>query len=198
MWPSPKSQSDKYEMHASAASPASHTFQLWWNKLEWEELKAQLPSWMWGSTAWPRPPSFEALPELWGCKMRYIEFLIYWILSSSSKLSVKINQVTRKGRNTSIYWASIMYKVLERVLWVSALIMALGRKNWGDWSNLFMTTGFLGGASGKKPTCQCRRCKRPWFDLWVEKISWRRAWQPTPVLLPGESHGQRGLVGYSP
>ena len=31
-----------------------------------------------------------------------------------------------------------------------------------------------------------------------EKISWRRRWQPTPVLLPGESHGQRSLVGYSP
>ena len=27
---------------------------------------------------------------------------------------------------------------------------------------------------------------------------WRRAWQPTPVFLPGESHGQRSLVGYSP
>ena len=33
---------------------------------------------------------------------------------------------------------------------------------------------------------------------WVRKIPWRRAWQPTPVFLPGESHGQRGLVGYSP
>ena len=30
-----------------------------------------------------------------------------------------------------------------------------------------------------------------------EKIPWRRAWQPTPVFLPGESHGQRNLVGYS-
>ena len=27
---------------------------------------------------------------------------------------------------------------------------------------------------------------------------WRRAWQPTPVFLPGESHGQRSLAGYSP
>ena len=35
------------------------------------------------------------------------------------------------------------------------------------------------------------------FSLWVRKISWRRAWQPTPVFLPGESHGQRSLVGYS-
>ena len=35
------------------------------------------------------------------------------------------------------------------------------------------------------------------FDLWVRKILWRRVWQPTPVFLPRESHGQRSLVGYS-
>ena len=57
---------------------------------------------------------------------------------------------------------------------------------------------FLGGASGKEPTCQCRRHKRCGFDPWVGKIPWRGAWQPTPVFLPGECHGQRSLVGYSP
>ena len=36
------------------------------------------------------------------------------------------------------------------------------------------------------------------FDSWVGKIPWRRARQPTPVFLPGESHGQRSLAGYSP
>ena len=36
------------------------------------------------------------------------------------------------------------------------------------------------------------------FNPWVGKISWRRAWQPTPVFLPGESYGLRRLVGYSP
>jgi len=36
------------------------------------------------------------------------------------------------------------------------------------------------------------------FDPWVGKIPWRRKWQPTPVFLPGESHGQRSLAGYSP
>ena len=36
----------------------------------------------------------------------------------------------------------------------------------------------------------------PGFNPWVGKIPWRRAWQPTPVFLPGESHGQRSLVGY--
>ena len=40
--------------------------------------------------------------------------------------------------------------------------------------------------------------KRHGFDHWVGKIPWRRAWQPTPIFLPGESHGQRSLVGYSP
>ena len=36
------------------------------------------------------------------------------------------------------------------------------------------------------------------IDPCVRKIPWRRAWQPTPVFLPGESHGQRSLVGNSP
>ena len=39
---------------------------------------------------------------------------------------------------------------------------------------------------------------RPGFNPWVGKIPWRRKWQPTPVFLPGESHGRRNLVGYSP
>ena len=52
--------------------------------------------------------------------------------------------------------------------------------------------------SGKEPTCQCRRYGRHVFNPWVGKISWRRAWQPTPVFLPGKFHGQRGLAGYSP
>ena len=37
-----------------------------------------------------------------------------------------------------------------------------------------------------------------WFDLWAWGIPWRREWLPTPVFLPGESHGQRSLRGYSP
>ena len=48
--------------------------------------------------------------------------------------------------------------------------------------------GFPGGSE----------CRRPGFDPWVGKIPWRRKWQPTPVLLPEESHGGRSLVGYSP
>ena len=43
--------------------------------------------------------------------------------------------------------------------------------------------------------CECRRHR---FNPWVGKTSWRRKWQPTPVFLHGEFHGQKSLVGYSP
>ena len=58
--------------------------------------------------------------------------------------------------------------------------------------------GFPGGTSSKELACQCRRCRRLGFGPWIRKISWREAWQPTPVFLPGESHGQKSLAGYSP
>ena len=58
--------------------------------------------------------------------------------------------------------------------------------------------GFPRGAGGKESAWQCRRRKRHGFDPWVRKIRWRRAWQPTPVFLLEESHGQRSLVGYNP
>ena len=48
--------------------------------------------------------------------------------------------------------------------------------------------------SGKDSTCLYRRCR---LDPWIRKIPWRRKWHPTPILLPGKSHGQRSLVGYS-
>ena len=63
--------------------------------------------------------------------------------------------------------------------------------HWATW-------GFRSGTSGKESSCQCRRCKRNGFDLWVRKIPWSRKWQPAPVFLPEKFHGQRSLVGYSP
>ena len=66
---------------------------------------------------------------------------------------------------------------------------------WGDFLEYRALRASKGSASGKEPTCQCRRCR---FSPWVGKIPWRRKWQPTPMFLPGEFHGQRSLVGYSP
>ena len=53
---------------------------------------------------------------------------------------------------------------------------------------------FPGGSVVKTP----HQCRRPGFDPWVGKSPWRRKWQPPPAFLPGGSHGQRGLAGYSP
>ena len=58
--------------------------------------------------------------------------------------------------------------------------------------------GFPCGVSGKEPTCQCRRGKRHRFHPCIGKISWRRAQEPTPLFLPGESNGQKSLEGHSP
>ena len=54
--------------------------------------------------------------------------------------------------------------------------------------------GFPGDSDGKESACNARDLGS---NPWVRKILWRRKWQPTPVFLPGESHGQRTLAGYS-
>ena len=78
-----------------------------------------------------------------------------------------------------------------------------------QWSFLYDFSFFvfcflLGGGVGKITAltwssqvaqCQCRRLR---FNSWVRKIPWRRKWQPAPVFLPRESHGQRSQAGYSP
>ena len=76
-------------------------------------------------------------------------------------------------------------KAFYIIMWRHHIIIAKGSRNGG--ASL--------GLSGKEFTCQSRRGG---FHPCVRKIPWRRAWQPTPVFLPGESHGQRSLVGCSP
>lgn len=56
--------------------------------------------------------------------------------------------------------------------------------------------GFPGVSDAKELACQCKRHKRRGFDPWIRNIRWRRAWPPTKVFLPGESYGQRSLVGH--
>ena len=55
--------------------------------------------------------------------------------------------------------------------------------------------GLPGSSDDKESACQCRWCG---LDPWVGKIPRRREWQPTPVFLPGESHGQKNRKGYNP
>ena len=96
---------------------------------------------------------------------------------------------------------------LQRSRWgagwlTSRCPLRTARIPWRAGSTILLLTLFLQALprrpSGKEATCLCRRCKRGGFDPWVRKILWSRKWQPTPEFLPGESHGQRGLVGHSP
>ena len=54
-----------------------------------------------------------------------------------------------------------------------------------------MASGVPSGSAVKNPPAM----QETWFDPWVGKIPWRKAWQPTPVSLSGQSHGQRSLAG---
>ena len=57
--------------------------------------------------------------------------------------------------------------------------------------------GFPGGASGKEPPGNAGVARDTGLIPGSGRVPWRRKWQPSPVFLPGESHGQRSLADYS-
>ena len=63
------------------------------------------------------------------------------------------------------------------------------------WEFITSKLGFPEDTSAKESTSQYKRCG---VSPWVCKIPWRRKWHPTPVFLPGYTHGQRRLLGFSP
>ena len=73
-----------------------------------------------------------------------------------------------------------------------------GQRSLEYFSHLSSPVGLPKWLSAKESACQGRRCRRPGFDPWVGNIPWRKKWQPTPGVLPGESRGQRSLAGDSP
>ena len=96
--------------------------------------------------------------------------------------------------------SSIGHNLLRRPcdLWLSAVIPVLrplGAQCPLKHGDFLIPGDFPRGSDG---TNICLQCRRPGFDPWVEKIPWRRKWQPTPVFLPGKFHGQSSLVDYSP
>ena len=124
----------------------------------------------------------------------------------------EMNAAFSEMRNSSVgYWVSCQAapqrngRSLQKSLWNCSNMLLLIKTcfqipSQTPWLlNKFMPMlGFPGSTSVEEPTCLCRRHKKLGFDSWVRKILRRRAWQPTPVFLPGESQGQRMLGGYSP
>ena len=86
---------------------------------------------------------------------------------------------------------------IRKILWL-AWMMDICPHFLVLWPLWYPKVQFPGGTSGKEPAWKCRERKRCGFYPWVEENPWRRSWQPTPVFLPGESHGERTLVGCSP
>ena len=78
------------------------------------------------------------------------------------------------------------------------LRMSLSKVTAGLFRDIYIPYTERGPPVVKNQPTNTRDVKRCGFDPWVRKIPWRRAEQPTPVLLPGESHGQRSPAGYSP
>ena len=109
----------------------------------------------------------------WGLCVQCLVDLGYKFLTffPSSGQYLRVSFKTPPGVSSGFFWYFII------------AILPLGLSRW---------------FSGKEPACQCRRHKRCGFNPWVRKIPWSRRWQLTPVSLPGESHGQRSLAGYSP
>ena len=81
--------------------------------------------------------------------------------------------------------------------WWAAVYGVAQSQTWLKWlsSSSRSQRRLPGWLSGKESASQYRKCE---FDPWVGKIPWRRKWQLNPVFLPGKSHGQRSLAGYSP
>ena len=119
----------------------------------------------------------------------------------------------RKTNPSLFPWAKVLPKS-HKCIWVSVSEKAVvhlracflswkKKSDLGESQSIFLTVsqeklGFPGGISGKESTCQCRRPKRLGFNSWVGKMTWSRKWQSTPGFLPGKSHGQKSLAGYSP
>ena len=137
-----------------------------------------------------------------------------WTLSTMEYI-IKINNgkmsaaccCIKKASQIAAYIVWFICVKLYTYVYIWRIIWKMLNKSWLLFQMIFTYTlclpiffellGFLDGASSKEPSCQHRRHKRLGFDPWVEKISWRRTWQLTPVFLPGEFHGQRSLAGYS-
>ena len=123
-----------------------------------------------------------------GLNKRYV--LLTVLTAGKSKIKVLADEVSGESLLPDLQMATFLLSFKEER--ERALLSSSSYKDTNP------ICEYLTGSDGKKSACQCRTYKRPRFNPWVRKIPWRRKWQPTPVFLPAEYHGQRSLAGYSP
>ena len=95
--------------------------------------------------------------------------------------------------NLIAFFSSILKYVMIKLL-LEVIIVRLKL----HWFKSELTLGDVGLAWWLRLWRICPRFRGPRFDPWVRKIPRRKEWYPTPVFLPGKSHGQRSLAGCSP
>ena len=96
----------------------------------------------------------------------------------------------------ALFSSSVLPFILSILGWFFLSLVIGKHLNFSSFCTLH--GGFPGGAVVKNFPANAGDAGERGFDPCVRNILWRRACQPTPVLLPGESHGQRSLMGYSP
>ena len=107
-------------------------------------------------------------------------------MATHSSILAWRNPMNRGARWATVYGIAKIRKRLVTITFTFFFHLVLG---------YWYRVGLPRWLSGKESACWHKRCG---FYPWVEKIPWRRKWQPNPVFLPGKSHGQRSLAGYSP
>ena len=136
------------------------------------------------------------LSDLCACMLSCIQlFATPWTVACQVPLAMELSRpeywsryLPDQGLNPSLlhcrgilsHWAS-----WEALIWIVISVFPS--------HTAFCLQGFPGGRDGRV----CLQCRKPGSNPWVG-IPWRRPWWPIPLFLPGEFHGQRSLVGYSP
>ena len=122
-------------------------------------------------------------------KWWHMSFLFFdwpWEKKSSNSISPKKESLKFALHPREQYWGILLQ--------LSGIYMPAVKPDYSPQ----VDTGLPGGASGKEAAAKAGDTRDAGSYPWVGKVSWRRSWQPTPVFLPGEAHGQRSPMGYSP
>ena len=133
----------------------------------------------------------------WGWRLhRFCTWQEIWLCHLNSKIFMKLYFFSTPAVLTRVVGNLHVQSSIHSRCFVGLLRRGLGL-GWvvwlSKWAGPVSLYHLLMGPQGVG--CQHRRW---WFYPWVRKTPWRRKWQPTPVFLPGKSHGQRSLAGFSP
>ena len=122
--------------------------------------------------------------------------LVFWMLSFNPTFSVSsFTLIKRLIRSSSLFAVRVVVSEYLKLLIFLLAILIPACDSSSPWHTLHI--GLSRWLSNKESACSAG-VSGDKFNPWVWKNPWRKAWQPTPVFLPGESHGQMSLAGYSP